>query len=148
MMASRSVPLSDSTPTAHAFRQNKVEGILGCFLQNLNRPISSAWLHREFGSGFRSRYSEINSGDYPITILNETTLSADGEVSIYTAIPRELARSSAQERARRQAKARLRAVAPGLLLNACNKGILNDSNCLGLRELLTTAGLLTAGDGD
>jgi hypothetical protein len=74
-----------------AIRQNKRNGIVDFFHENLNQPISSALLHAKFGSATRTRISEINrSPEFSITIHNQMQLCADGEISIYIAVPREL----------------------------------------------------------
>jgi hypothetical protein len=72
-------------------RQSKRHGIADFFALHIGEPISSAMLHARFGSSLRTRISEINhSSEFSITIRNETRVSPDGEMSVYTATPRDI----------------------------------------------------------
>jgi hypothetical protein len=75
--------------TATTIRLNKKQLIAAYFRQHLHQPINSFELHCKFGTATRARISEINSDpDSDIVIRNSTTVTKDGEVSLYTASPR------------------------------------------------------------
>jgi len=70
-------------------RQNRRCEILNYFAARLGQHISSAELHRLFGSAFRTRVSEINRDPgAALQISNETGTGVGGEISLYWAEPR------------------------------------------------------------
>jgi hypothetical protein len=74
-----------------AHRRSKREQIREFFAERLHQPLNSMALHIRFGTGLRGRISELNRDpDCPITITNQTRTTPDGELSVYTATPREI----------------------------------------------------------
>lgn len=67
-----------------AIRHSKRQRILNLFAQNLGKRYDSRDLHGMFGTAFRSRVSELNlDSECPIRIVNETTSTDEGEMSVY-----------------------------------------------------------------
>jgi len=72
-------------------RGNRRQQVFEFFERRQNQRFLSTWLHATFGTGVKTRISELNrSQDCPITIRNEMSITPDGhEVSVYYAIPRQ-----------------------------------------------------------
>lgn len=71
-----------------AHREGKKARIEEFFLANIGQRFSSAWLHTEWGSSFRSRVADINADrKCQITIKNECFFDEKegAEVSMYWA---------------------------------------------------------------
>lgn len=65
-------------------RESKRDRILAMFERNLGQEFSTAFLHSEFGTSFRTRVSEINRGDFLIRIRNKVHVENGGrEASVY-----------------------------------------------------------------
>jgi hypothetical protein len=78
-----------ATPQALAHRRSKRHLLCFHFRERLHQPQNSLELHVRYGTSVRARISEINSDpNVDIVIRNSTTVTENGEVSLYTAFPR------------------------------------------------------------
>ena len=76
--------------TATTIRTSKRDLIAGYFRERLHQPINSFDLHVKFGTAVRARISEINNDpDSGFVIRNHCYSTDRGEVSLYTAVPRD-----------------------------------------------------------
>ena len=79
-----------ATLQALAHRSRKRDLLYFHFRERLHQPQNSLELHLRFGTGARARISEINRDpDSDLVIHNHTYCTPGGEVSLYTAVPRD-----------------------------------------------------------